>query len=177
MATHSSILAWRIPGTEEPSGLLSMGLHRVGHDWSDLAAAAYQLIAAPRNEENLWGKKSILFFFKKSTSIPLQFSRKTLFLKYHSSSCWVNADQICRGFLCKKADWTLEPVRNICVQWILKVPYQKFQEMFCPLCFYPPRGMHGRLMSASPHWSYSPCQYQWGLFVSGLPGIDEVIDF
>jgi len=40
MATHSSVLAWRIPGTEEPSGLLSMGSHRVGHDWSDLAAAA-----------------------------------------------------------------------------------------------------------------------------------------
>jgi len=40
MATHSSILAWRTPGTEEPSGLPSMGLHRVGHDWSDLAAAA-----------------------------------------------------------------------------------------------------------------------------------------
>ena len=40
MATHSSILAWRIPGMEEPSGLLSMGLHRVGYDWSDLAAAA-----------------------------------------------------------------------------------------------------------------------------------------
>jgi len=32
MATHSSILAWRIPGTEEPGGLLSMGLQRVGHD-------------------------------------------------------------------------------------------------------------------------------------------------
>ena len=32
MATHSSVLAWRIPGTEEPSGLLSMGSHRVGHD-------------------------------------------------------------------------------------------------------------------------------------------------
>ena len=40
MATHSSVLAWRIPGTAEPSGLLSMGLHRIGHDWSDLAAAA-----------------------------------------------------------------------------------------------------------------------------------------
>ena len=40
MATHSSVLAWRIPGTEKPGGLLSMGLHRVGHDWSDLAAAA-----------------------------------------------------------------------------------------------------------------------------------------
>ena len=32
MATHSSVLAWRIPGMAEPSGLLSMGLHRVGHD-------------------------------------------------------------------------------------------------------------------------------------------------
>ena len=40
MATHSSVLVWRIPGTEELSGLLSMGSHRVGHDWSDLAAAA-----------------------------------------------------------------------------------------------------------------------------------------
>ena len=39
MATHSSILAWRIPGTGEPGGLLSMGLHRVGHDYNDLAAA------------------------------------------------------------------------------------------------------------------------------------------
>ena len=39
MATHSSVLAWRIPGTGEPGGLLSMGSHRVGHDWSDLAAA------------------------------------------------------------------------------------------------------------------------------------------
>ena len=41
MATHSSVLAWRIPGTGEPGGLLSLGSHRVGHDWSDLAAAAY----------------------------------------------------------------------------------------------------------------------------------------
>ena len=40
MATHSTVLAWRIPGTEEPGGLPSMGSHRVGHDWSDLAAAA-----------------------------------------------------------------------------------------------------------------------------------------
>ena len=40
MATHSSILAWRIPGTGEPGGLPSMGSHRVGHDRSDLAAAA-----------------------------------------------------------------------------------------------------------------------------------------
>ena len=40
MATHSNVLTWRIPGTGEPGGLPSMGSHRVGHDWSDLAAAA-----------------------------------------------------------------------------------------------------------------------------------------
>ena len=39
MATYSSILAWRIPGMGEPGGLPSVGLHRVGHDWSDLAVA------------------------------------------------------------------------------------------------------------------------------------------
>ena len=40
MATHSSVLAWRIPGMGEPGGLPSMGSHRVVHDWSDLAATA-----------------------------------------------------------------------------------------------------------------------------------------
>ena len=40
MAIHSSVLAWRIPGMGEPGGLPSMGLHRVGHNWSDLEAAA-----------------------------------------------------------------------------------------------------------------------------------------
>ena len=40
MATYSSVIASRIPGTAEPGGLLSMGSHRVGHDWSNLAAAA-----------------------------------------------------------------------------------------------------------------------------------------
>ena len=40
MATHSSVLSWRIPGTTEPGGLPSVGSHRVRHDWSDLAAVA-----------------------------------------------------------------------------------------------------------------------------------------
>ena len=40
MATHSSVFGWRIPGMGKPGGLPSMGSHRVGHDWSDLAAAA-----------------------------------------------------------------------------------------------------------------------------------------
>ena len=42
-ATHSSVLAWRIPGMGEPGRLQFMGSHRVGHDWSDLAAAAYYI--------------------------------------------------------------------------------------------------------------------------------------
>ena len=51
MAPHSSTLAWRIPGMGEPGGLPSMGLHRVGHDCSDLAAAA--AAAATLNAVNL----------------------------------------------------------------------------------------------------------------------------
>ena len=44
MATYSSVLAWRIPGTGEPGGLPSMGSHRVRHDWSDLAAAVKAMV-------------------------------------------------------------------------------------------------------------------------------------
>ena len=46
MATHASTLAWKVPWTEEPGGLPSMVSHRVGHDWSDLAAAATALCRA-----------------------------------------------------------------------------------------------------------------------------------
>ena len=49
MATHSSVLAWRIPGMAEPVGLPSMGSHRVGHDWSDLAAAAAEACSTYKN--------------------------------------------------------------------------------------------------------------------------------
>ena len=46
-AIHSSVLAWRSPGTGEPGGLLSIGSHRVGHDWSDLAAEAARYKSRP----------------------------------------------------------------------------------------------------------------------------------
>ena len=52
MATHSSVLAWRIPGTGEPGGLPSIGSHRVGHDWSNLAAAAAALFWIRKTVEN-----------------------------------------------------------------------------------------------------------------------------
>ena len=58
MATHSSVLAWRIPGTSEPGGLPSMGSHSVEHDWSNLAAAA-AAAALCAKIAILWKKKSV----------------------------------------------------------------------------------------------------------------------
>ena len=58
MATHSIVLAWRIPGTGEPRGLPSMGSHRVRHNWSDLAARCfltfYFCIPVPYNEKDIF---------------------------------------------------------------------------------------------------------------------------
>ena len=59
MATHYSVLAWRIPGTGEPGGLPSMGSHKVGHNWSDLAAVA----AADLFNKNLIFNRAFYFCF------------------------------------------------------------------------------------------------------------------
>ena len=56
MATHSSVLAWSIPGTGEPGGLPSMGSHRVRHDWSDLAAAGQNIKDKKRGKRVTDGK-------------------------------------------------------------------------------------------------------------------------
>ena len=66
MATHSSVLAWRIPGTAEPGGLPSLGSHRVGHDWSDLAAAAAAAAAWKRRIANNLRTYSFLFLTVKT---------------------------------------------------------------------------------------------------------------
>ena len=55
MATHSSVLAWRIPGTGEPGGLPSMGSHRVGHDWSDLVVVVF---FAAKDGETLYSQQA-----------------------------------------------------------------------------------------------------------------------
>ena len=68
MATHSSVLAWRIPGTGEPGGLPSMGSHRVGHDWSDLDLAIYNnntsMLSFPSFRIVLWLNKRISLFLR-----------------------------------------------------------------------------------------------------------------
>ena len=61
VATYSSVLAWRIPGTGEPGGLPPMGLHRVGHDWSDLAAAATAFFKVQLSHPYLTTGKNIAF--------------------------------------------------------------------------------------------------------------------
>ena len=78
MATHSSALAWKIPWMAEPGGLLSMGSHRVGHDWSDLAAAAAPL--------SMWYRLAIIMIIillVSSHSVP------KLISLYYSECFWV----------------------------------------------------------------------------------------
>ena len=68
MATHSSVLTWRIPGTGEPGGLPSMGSHRVRHDWGNLAAAAAAAAGVRYNccpKMTLLGTKSRNFQIQK----------------------------------------------------------------------------------------------------------------
>ena len=98
MATHSSVLAWRIPGTEEPDGLPSVGLHRVGHDWSDLtaAAAAAGYLLPPQWHYNLsWKVEPRL---EKFTSLVKTFAHNrclNLVLSYWNLSR-INLDSIPR---------------------------------------------------------------------------------
>ena len=93
MVTHSNTLAWKIPGTEEPGGLPSMGSHKVGHDWSDLVAAAaaaltesspkgihYNINLLNSNSSRCWRRqsltnnlylsKSFIFLFKSFLTLP-----------------------------------------------------------------------------------------------------------
>ena len=65
MATHSSILAWRIPGTGEPGRLPSVGLHTVGHDRSDLAAAVEHKNSGKQDWHSLLYIIDFGFFKKK----------------------------------------------------------------------------------------------------------------
>jgi len=71
MATHSSVLAWRIPGTGEPGGLPSTGLHRVGHDCSDLAAAD-MITRVSLFSLSVWWTTLIEFWILNQCGIPVK---------------------------------------------------------------------------------------------------------
>ena len=98
MATHSGVLAWRIPGMGEPGGLLSLGSHRVGHNWSDLAAVVL-------DEYKFCFSKILficLFIFGCTESSLLCKAFLQLWWKGATVHCGAWASH-CRGFSCCRA--------------------------------------------------------------------------
>ena len=82
MATHSSVLAWRIPGTGKPGGLPSMGSHRVGHDWSDLALALGWKKSSFTKGQRVWVARIKGFALTCRLHHLGQFGLKTLFCSF-----------------------------------------------------------------------------------------------
>ena len=133
MATHSSVLAWRIPGIGEPGGLLSMGLHRVGHDWSDLAAVAAAAIPQGHlalGSEDCFIKLTNTWTHFKNPSFTLFGTMNISFMIYskmNQLSC------ICTGRKPKYTGFTL------CVCVSLKISGHLFAIVFgCPHWFSQP---------------------------------------
>ena len=89
MATHSSVLAWRIPGTGEPGGLPSRGSHRVGHNWRDLAVAAAAFEEAMQNYRNSHKWLGLLGNDRRSISCVGQGTSYTKF-HFHTLSYCLN---------------------------------------------------------------------------------------
>ena len=109
MATHSNVLACRIPGTGEPGGLPSMGLHRVGHDWSDLAAG----VAAPKGL-----CFSTLLEFGKSGHIQRGRTTGRRFWKpFYLRNCWRNKDYLSG----KRKIFGKETMKNVSVFTVYKI--------------------------------------------------------
>ena len=88
MATHSSVLAWRIPETEEPSGLPSVGSHRVRHDWSDLAAAAAAANYVLRSAHSF--VSTVIRIVHDGFHSFAQIQSPCWFCEFFHVSCWVD---------------------------------------------------------------------------------------
>ena len=119
MATHSSVLAWRIPGTGEPGGLPSMGLHRVGHDWSDLAAAAAAFSLVSSEAINVHFKHNFISLQREkkkwSFQIFKQCGKSSVFPIPH-----IQCDRLHRKSLNKKKS-TLPPKISLITSYVLGV--------------------------------------------------------
>ena len=133
MATHSSVLAWRIPGMGEPGGLPPMGLHRVGNDWSDLAAAAACILVQVPGEGSI------------SASLWKELLRN--FYKTRPLNCW-----ICRNI----------PSVSQCTLQCIKVKAKVSVSQSCPtLCdpidySLPGSSVHGIFQARILEWVAMP---------------------
>ena len=118
MATHSSILAWRIPWTEEPDGLWSIGSQRVGHNWSDLAATA-----AKSNHPVFWGYSLLLRYPYSICGVYFSLNKSTSYLSLclslnsfcdETSIAWASVNPETRCVISVERPWVQVPV---CVTW------------------------------------------------------------
>ena len=131
--THSSTLVWRIPWTEEPGGLYSVGSQRVGRDWSNLASKqALPCLMSLFHHVSWWGSAfllSIAFSSMAYTSSPQHNINKGW--PYHPSQWTV---------FCPPFTWPLSPFWNICLL-LWKYTFSIFHFMhqfFCTFILYLP---------------------------------------
>ena len=122
MATHSSVLAWRIPGTGEPGGLPSMVSHRVRHDWSDLAAAA--AAAGARNQYlTVFIQDTIFPFIQTIYYLPCVFTLPTKF-RLVIAMVFPVVVYGCESWTIKKAEWCrIDAFELWCWRRLLRVPW------------------------------------------------------
>ena len=111
MAPHSSVLAWRIPGMAEPGGLPSMGSHRVGHDWSNLAVAAAAVTQQTLAEN--WGSVASSRYFPSCVSLQSKpFSSHPPFtaaIFWLTSSLLIYSIEHCSSGLTNSSPGTIDP--------------------------------------------------------------------
>ena len=119
MASHSSTLAWKIPWMEEPGGLQYMGLHRVEHDWRDLAAAAaaadlvVRLLICPSNRAGpLFHQQLIVRHINPSLSLYLD--HLPILPHYHPFSCPFSYDTVSPPYWWLVGSWMQNSQRADC---------------------------------------------------------------
>jgi len=125
MATHSSVLAWRIPGMAEPGGLPSVGSHRVGHDWSDLAAAAAKSLqmvtVAIKLRRLLLGRKVMTNIDSILKSRDITLPTKVCLVK---TMVFPVVMYECESWTIKKAEcWRIDAFELWCWRRLLKVSW------------------------------------------------------
>ena len=131
MATHSSVLAWTIPWTEKPGRLQSMGSHRVGHDWSNLtaaAAAAYQIRAIIYTPfpswTYVWCSKKVEF--KQTFRIPMNHVLVCAYL-YDRETKWNDTQERSMSLKASQRRWIMS--------WVLRVGVNKQEKSINLFCF------------------------------------------